>query len=455
MVISPDHWDKDNEEPNKKSKEKQKIKSSLIKQQEGIDSIVNDFRLYEERFPTPKELLEKLKKNTDENNGLLHLYNDFIEYKRGQFVENSTIGIYNYTWGKWREFEIKRETIFSVKDLDHRVLDDFRTFLISLGLQPNSVGKYMKTIKTFINYLKDYRKLKVSIDKKEIKVDKQEGQFEVFTKKELELLKSKVGYSSFEKRGGSVHYFFNYTEEEDDLNKTEVLVGRMMVFLCETGLSYVDLSRLTIHDIVFEDKDYETGSSICIKITRKKLKSNDLCIIPILEDMLDFIFMETKGYIIGYHGHLGYGGSFEKKVEFMKRWFDMIHKDYEEKGSSYPIPNYPYLFPKVHNQDFNEIIKDVCKKVGMTSIIKKVKTKKNKIIEEVIPKYKLISSHTGRRTFITLSLNDNIRPDIVMKTTGHKKFETMKRYTKITDKNVSKEYTDKKKIKPDGDNDLI
>jgi integrase len=91
----------------------------------------------------------------------------------------------------------------------------------------------------------------------------------------------------------------------------------------------------------------------------------------------------------------------------------------------------------------------------MTSFVKKVKTKKNKIIEEVIPKYKLISSHTGRRTFITLSLNDNIRPDIVMKTTGHKKFETMKRYTKITDKNVSKEYTEKKKIKPDGDTDKI
>jgi hypothetical protein len=36
-----------------------------------------------------------------------------------------------------------------------------------------------------------------------------------------------------------------------------------------------------------------------------------------------------------------------------------------------------------------------------------------------------------------------------MRTTGHKKYETMKRYTKITDKNIFKEYSDKKKITPD------
>lgn len=103
------------------------------------------------------------------------------------------------------------------------------------------------------------------------------------------------------------------------------------------------------------------------------------------------------------------------------------------------------------NKVFNREIKEVCRKIGITSQVKKVKIVKNKTIETVVPKYSLISSHTGRRTFITLSLNQNIRPDILMKTTGHKKFETMKRYTKITDKYVNKEFSDKIKLSPDLD----
>ena len=50
------------------------------------------------------------------------------------------------------------------------------------------------------------------------------------------------------------------------------------------------------------------------------------------------------------------------------------------------------------------------------------------------PKYELVTSHMGRRTFVTLSLEKGMRPEIVMKITGHKDYATFKRYIEITSK---------------------
>ncbi|HPO62405.1 MAG TPA: hypothetical protein PK762_04920 [Candidatus Kapabacteria bacterium] len=53
-------------------------------------------------------------------------------------------------------------------------------------------------------------------------------------------------------------------------------------------------------------------------------------------------------------------------------------------------------------------------------------------IEETKPKYELISNHMARRTFVTLSLEKGMRPEVVMMITGHKNYYRMKRYVKIT-----------------------
>jgi len=48
--------------------------------------------------------------------------------------------------------------------------------------------------------------------------------------------------------------------------------------------------------------------------------------------------------------------------------------------------------------------------------------------------YELISTHTARRTFVTLSLEKGMRPEVVMEITGHKDYKTMKKHIKITSK---------------------
>ena len=44
------------------------------------------------------------------------------------------------------------------------------------------------------------------------------------------------------------------------------------------------------------------------------------------------------------------------------------------------------------------------------------------------PKFKLITFHTGRRTFITNLVNNNISVNAIMKMTGHKKISTLQEY---------------------------
>jgi len=59
--------------------------------------------------------------------------------------------------------------------------------------------------------------------------------------------------------------------------------------------------------------------------------------------------------------------------------------------------------PKYTNQKFNKYLKEVCKEIGMTQLIKITRQKAGKDIEEVRPKYELIASHSGRRTFVNIA----------------------------------------------------
>ena len=52
---------------------------------------------------------------------------------------------------------------------------------------------------------------------------------------------------------------------------------------------------------------------------------------------------------------------------------------------------------------------------------------------EVTPKYALLGTHAGRRTFICNALALGIPPQVVMKWTRHSDYKTMKPYIDIAD----------------------
>ena len=61
-------------------------------------------------------------------------------------------------------------------------------------------------------------------------------------------------------------------------------------------------------------------------------------------------------------------------------------------------------------------------------------------IDEVVPKYELLTTHVGRRTFVCNALMLGIPPEIVMKWTGHTDYNAMKPYTAITDEAKKDEF---------------
>lgn len=77
---------------------------------------------------------------------------------------------------------------------------------------------------------------------------------------------------------------------------------------------------------------------------------------------------------------------------------------------------------------YNKYLKELMKYVGLTEEIKR-ETKINGLIHtEYIPKYKLIGSHTARRTFVTINVLRGIPLHEIMRASGHTSYSSFQRY---------------------------
>ena len=94
---------------------------------------------------------------------------------------------------------------------------------------------------------------------------------------------------------------------------------------------------------------------------------------------------------------------------------------------------YNYNFPKVTTQKLNDAIKRVGEMAGLTDLVTYDEHKGGKIRKVSCPKYKLIQSHTGRRSAATNLYNIHKIPEAsIMLLTGHKTSENFRRYIKIS-----------------------
>ena len=94
--------------------------------------------------------------------------------------------------------------------------------------------------------------------------------------------------------------------------------------------------------------------------------------------------------------------------------------------------------PVVSNQRMNEWLKEVCFIAGIDTPTTVVYYRGAERVEETKPKYELVATHTGRRTFICNALTMGIPPSLVMEWTGHSDYKAMKPYIKIADSEKAK-----------------
>ncbi len=89
--------------------------------------------------------------------------------------------------------------------------------------------------------------------------------------------------------------------------------------------------------------------------------------------------------------------------------------------------------PVISNQKMNDYLKDLCELCEFNDPITIVAYRAGQREEETHPKYQLIGTHAGRRTFICFALSSGIPPQIVMKWTGHSDYKAMKPYIDIAE----------------------
>ena len=95
------------------------------------------------------------------------------------------------------------------------------------------------------------------------------------------------------------------------------------------------------------------------------------------------------------------------------------------------LNKWEWRLPKVSNQKFNDNIKKVCRIAEFTNDVTTTKFLGNQKIEEIKPFYKCVTSHTARRTFITLASEANVPDHIIMGICGIRDSKTLKTYKKF------------------------
>ena len=91
------------------------------------------------------------------------------------------------------------------------------------------------------------------------------------------------------------------------------------------------------------------------------------------------------------------------------------------------------VLPVITNQKMNDYLKELAEKAGIDEPVRQTYYKGNERIDDVTPKYALLGTHAGRRTFICNALALGIPPQVVMKWTGHSDYKAMKPYIDIAD----------------------
>jgi site-specific recombinase XerD len=285
------------------------------------------------------------------------LYDEFVQISKVTKT-NSTIGAFNCTKSKLKKYEVFKKSILTFETINKAFYNSFVSFLISeCGHLNNSVGKYIKNLKTFLNYVKDNELINTSLNLKGFKILREDIDIIALTQEEL----SKIYYVK-------------------DLPEYLDFVKDQFCFECFTGIRFSDICRLRNENHKGDYLEFRT------------LKTKDSLIVP--------LNMFAKEIIEKYKG----------------RFIDR------------PLP------PAISNQKTNDYIKDIAEIAEVTDFMLIEKFSGSKRIEIRKPKCDLISTHTGRKSFITLSYENGMPTEMIMKITGIKKWETLKKYLKVSEK---------------------
>lgn len=97
---------------------------------------------------------------------------------------------------------------------------------------------------------------------------------------------------------------------------------------------------------------------------------------------------------------------------------------------------YGFSFQKYSQQYFNREITKICRTAKITEPVKLTRYQGSSLLQMQKPKCDWVSSHTARRTCVSILLAKGVPPTVVMKLTGHSSIQTMMRYERTTNETL-------------------
>lgn len=316
---------------------------------------------------------------------------------------------YRNTFNKANKEELEPELPNELKEPQKKLIDVFDEFVKESGVQndwtdatyekfaaaKNHLNNFDPTLTfeslteskltSFVNYLRDNRNMRNSSIGKQmgflkwfLRWSKKKGYnnsiaFETF-KPKLKTTQKKVIFLTWAELTQLREYTIPETKKYLDR------VRDVFLFQCFTGLRYSDafnLRRSDIKDNHIEVTTVKTADSLIIELNNHSK--------AILDKYKDVHFEHDK------------------------------------------------VLPVITNQKMNDYLKELAELAEINEPVRETYYRGNQRIDEVTPKYALLGTHAGRRTFICNALSLGIPAQVVMKWTGHSDYKAMKPYIDIAD----------------------
>ncbi|WP_130734462.1 tyrosine-type recombinase/integrase [Flavobacterium sp. J27] len=101
--------------------------------------------------------------------------------------------------------------------------------------------------------------------------------------------------------------------------------------------------------------------------------------------------------------------------------------------SRFILKKYDFKLPLIANQKQNEYIKEVFKVMDYNNEVQKITTKGKENIKQDMLFYERISTHTARRTFITMMKRQGKSDKLIASITGHSDMKTLNQYYQVSE----------------------
>jgi site-specific recombinase XerD len=184
-------------------------------------------------------------------------------------------------------------------------------------------------------------------------------------------------------------------------NETECEVRDLFCMCCLTAMRYSDLSNLRKTDV--KEHSFKELSGIQYAIHTRQKKTDKTTVIPLLKEA----------------------------IEILER--------YKDNDSEFALP-------KRALQNVNNIIKEIGKKAGIDSNQEVTLYRGNERETKVHKKHEILSTHMGRRTFVTIAATRGIPINVVASITGQNPKTTLKHYMGVIDSKKFEEMENKLKF---------